>query len=147
MTEEIQKCLIPYHHNLTHLQQEHHHSCVFRKQLPVEGINFQFGQDGVLSASFTPQIENQGFDGILHGGLTAALIDCCLFRCLMGNNIVALTAELQIRYRKPIQIGIQTELIAKIHSIRLERVYQMQCEIWQKDNLCVKAGARFYKAI
>jgi acyl-coenzyme A thioesterase PaaI-like protein len=43
---------------------------------------------------------------MVHGGVLAAIIDSSMAQCLMGHEVVAYTAELSIKYRKPVLIQL-----------------------------------------
>jgi len=64
-------------------------------------------EDKRVWAKFTPREEHQGFPGILHGGLTGALLDEAMGRCLMvgGEERWMVSARLEVRYKKPVPIG------------------------------------------
>lgn len=73
------------------------------KQNPV-GLKAEFkhGQ-GKSSAELVLSKEYQGWSGIIHGGIISALLDeaCVYAGNSLGYNTV--TAELKIRFKKPVQ--------------------------------------------
>lgn len=62
-----------------------------------------FTRDGTgLSATFTPRAEYQGFAGVLHGGIMAALLDETMaWTAMMIAGSYVVTANLEIKYRRP----------------------------------------------
>jgi len=81
------------------------------------GLKVVFEEEGKqVWANFTPQEEHQGFPGILHGGLSATLLDEVMGRCLMvsGEERWMVSAKLEVRYRKPIPIGDPLTVMGEI---------------------------------
>jgi acyl-coenzyme A thioesterase PaaI-like protein len=54
---------------------------------------------------FIPQSEHQGYDGIVHGGILAAVLDDAMANCLWLRGIPVVTAKMTLRYREPVRIG------------------------------------------
>ena len=69
------------------------------------GLKFNSHDDGSVSTSFLGHFALEGFQGCLHGGLIASLLDGAMTNCLFARGLVAMTAELKVRYRKPVLIG------------------------------------------
>jgi uncharacterized protein (TIGR00369 family) len=71
------------------------------------GLKLTFAEEGnVYVARFTPGIEHQSYDGTIHGGIIATLLDEVMGRYLYateGRNVV--TAKLETRFRKPTPVG------------------------------------------
>jgi acyl-coenzyme A thioesterase PaaI-like protein len=80
------------------------------------GFHLQFFQesDGCVHATYTPKEEHQGFPGVMHGGLVTALLDEILGRTAIASNMWCMTAELAVRFRKPIPIGEPLKLKGEI---------------------------------
>jgi acyl-coenzyme A thioesterase PaaI-like protein len=59
----------------------------------------------------------QGYPGVLHGGIVAALIDEISGRAQMGSDPLdprfMFTAKLEVKYRKNVPIGRQLKIIGK----------------------------------
>ena len=60
-----------------------------------------------IVADFQPREEHQGFPGIIHGGIVAAVLDEALGRTsLLGNNQEwTMTGRLEVRYRRYVPYG------------------------------------------
>ncbi len=63
-------------------------------------------EDSVV-ADFLPKEEHQGYPGVLHGGIAAAVLDESMGRAPMiaGNYNWTMTGRLELRYRKNIPFG------------------------------------------
>jgi len=46
-----------------------------------------------------------GFPGIVHGGIVATLLDEAMSKAIAAIGSAALTAELKVRYRRPVPSG------------------------------------------
>lgn len=104
------------------------------------------GEDGTLTGSFVCSPEHQSYNGIVHGGIIAAIIDASMSQCCMGHGIVAYTTNLSIRYRDPVRIGIPTSLETRIVSEDRGVLFSLECRITQEGHLHVEAKGRFFKA-
>jgi len=68
-------------------------------------LSFYEDDDGRVICQFTPRQEYQGYPGWLHGGITTAVLDEVLGRAAIARGLWAVTAKLEIRYRKPVPLG------------------------------------------
>ena len=78
------------------------------------GLQFSLCDDGSVEAIFDCHEKFQGYRDILHGGITSALLDGAMTNCLFAHGIVAVTAEMNVRFRHPIKLGLPLLLKAKI---------------------------------
>lgn len=63
---------------------------------------------GQVQVSFIPQKTQAGYEGMAHGGIISALFDELLgWAVVLKTERMCLTAELTVRYLKPIRLGIQ----------------------------------------
>lgn len=69
-------------------------------------LKLSFTRDGETnSGEFTPLTEHQGFAGIAHGGVLTTVMDEAMAWVLWDQNIGAVAAKLEVRFRKPALIG------------------------------------------
>ena len=132
-----------YQGTLDRLKEQHHPECIFSRTPPIPGLRFTFGNDGALSAEFTCAKTHQGYTDRVHGGLIAAVIDAAMTQCLMGHGITAYTADLSIKYRKPVFIGLPVQLKTEILEKRL--LYIVRSTIRQGAAVSVCATGKFYR--
>ena len=102
------------------------------------GLNLEFTltKDGAVEGVFTASQMLQGYDGLVHGGIIASMLDGAMTNCLFAHGKEALTAELVVRYRKPVLINEKITLRAWIEQ-STSHLYCMRSELSQ--NGCVKA--------
>lgn len=74
------------------------------------GLNLTFHVTGpdTIECEFTAPPEYQGFPGVLHGGITATILDELVSRTYMIDdpNRLMYTARLTTRFRKHVPIGL-----------------------------------------
>lgn len=126
-------------------KRSHHAGCMFNRQPAVSGLNFRFDDSGKLRGEFECGKERQGYDGMVHGGVVAAIIDASMAQCLMGHDIVAYTADLSVRYRRPVTIDTPIVIITSVLQSRSEYLYMLESEICQNAELAVKATGKFVR--
>jgi len=82
-------------------------------------IKFTYPETGQCRAEFVPPVKFQGWQGILHGGIVSTLLDEALAHAAGGSEggggaSGAVTAELTIRFKKPVKIGECIILIGRV---------------------------------
>jgi len=83
------------------------------------GLKLKFYQtaDDEVTADFTAPEEYQGYPGILHGGVTATILDEAVGRAYMGvdprNSNFMYTAELKVKYKKKVPVGQPLKIVGK----------------------------------
>ena len=107
-------------------------------------LEFMTSKDDEISAIFTPKRMYQGYDGMLHGGIVCTLLDAAMTRLLMNNGIAAVTAELNVRFKKPVPIGEALIVRARIEK-RRERFFQLSADITMSGSVAAVATGRFLK--
>jgi acyl-coenzyme A thioesterase PaaI-like protein len=96
-------------------------------KLDVDAMCFACGQDNPIGLKlrftfdgedyvtrFQVRPEYQGWTGIAHGGLLATALDEVMARLLWAREINAITARLEVRYRKPVPVGETLEIRGRI---------------------------------
>jgi uncharacterized protein (TIGR00369 family) len=102
------------------------------------GLKFTCEEDGSVSATFLGHPALEGFQGLLHGGVIASLLDGAMTNCLFARGRAAMTGELNVRYREPVVIGEEMRLRAWITNSS-PPLHILAAELKQGD--CVKAAA------
>lgn len=74
-------------------------------------------EPGVVETRYTAPDHFQGYPGVLHGGIVAALIDELGGRAHMGSDPLnprfMFTAKLEVKYRKNVPIGKPLKIVGK----------------------------------
>lgn len=80
----------------------------------------------------------QGFDGVVHGGMVAALLDEIMSHAVKSTGVIAVTGTLQTKYIRPCRTGVLTLLRGRVTDKR-ERILEAQGEVIQ-DGIVVAEG-------
>lgn len=98
-------------------------------QNPI-GLKLSFYEDGEhrVYAEFVPGEEHQGYPGVLHGGITCALLDETIGRTLVRDDIWAMTVDLNVRFRKPVPLGQKLTVVGEMVRLR-SRIMEGRGEI------------------
>lgn len=99
-------------------------------------------RDGVSELSWTPRREYEGYQGVLHGGIIATLLDEAMAYAAISLVGSCATAEMQTRYRQP---------VSSTQSLRLEgrviahkgRVVTTEADLIQDGALKATATGKF----
>jgi len=96
-------------------------------------------KDESYITTFTARPEHQGYDGIMHGGLVSTILDEVMAGYLYAKGFNAVTAKLEVRFRKPTPIGQQLTVTAKIVGQR-GNMYELVSEITLPDGTITAQG-------
>ena len=80
-------------------------------------LNFYQNGPGEIVADYTVAEQFQGYPGVVHGGIVAAMLDEVTGRAFMGNGEnprFMFTAHLEIRYRKNVPVGVPLRLVGRV---------------------------------
>lgn len=108
-------------------------------------LSFHLGADGEVAARFRGRAELQGYDGILHGGVVASLLDSAMTNCLFHHGIRAVTGELKVRYRRPTPYEVELEIRASVTECR-PPLYVVESELLCAGEVMASASAKFMQA-
>lgn len=80
-----------------------------------KGLNLSFMEtDSGVSAVFVLDKEYQGYKGIIHGGLIAAILDEAMIKAANQKGYTAVTAELTVRFKSPLMINQKARVDGKV---------------------------------
>jgi len=109
------------------------------KENPI-GLRLEFREvEESYMTTFTPRPEHQGYDGIMHGGLVSTLLDEVMARYIYAKGYNAVTARLDVRFKKPTPIGELLTVTAKIAGKR-GNMYEVVGEITLPDGTITAQG-------
>ncbi|MDO8890899.1 MAG: PaaI family thioesterase [Sulfurimicrobium sp.] len=108
-------------------------------------LKFTYPQPGTCRAEFVPEQKYQGWSGILHGGIISTLLDEAMAHAVGGAEggggaSEAVTAELTVRFKKPVRIGSKIVLSGKVDKDN-GKIVEASSEITDETGM-VLAGAR-----
>ncbi len=108
------------------------------------GLRLEFRSEGEeYVTEFRPDERHQGYDGIVHGGLVATVLDEVMARMLWHRGLPFATAELTVRYRMPLRVGSRAEFRARITRQR-SRLIEGEAKATAEDgSVIATASGRF----
>jgi uncharacterized protein (TIGR00369 family) len=79
------------------------------------GLQLDFANEGETAYTwFTSPAGFEGYQGVIHGGIIATLLDEAMAKVIISKNLLAVTADMNIRYRKPLPIGQKVKVSGNI---------------------------------
>ncbi len=111
-------------------------------------VRFYEQEDGSVLSRFTGLEHHQGYPGRMHGGVITAILDETIGRAIMiryGEAIWGVTAELNLRFRKPVPLGVELTAVGQIVSEN-SRLFEGRGELLLPDgSVAVEAAGKFVK--
>jgi acyl-coenzyme A thioesterase PaaI-like protein len=98
--------------------------------------------DGSVSASFLGHSALEGYPGLLHGGVIAALLDGAMTNCLFARGIRGLTVELGVRYHAGV-VGAEELLLRAWLEDDSHGLFQLRAELKQGGEVKASATGKF----
>jgi uncharacterized protein (TIGR00369 family) len=76
-------------------------------------LDFSFDETSAWAWFDSPQCF-EGYHGVIHGGIIATLLDEVMAKIILSKDLVAVTADLSVRYRKSLPVGAQVKITGEI---------------------------------
>lgn len=107
------------------------------------GLRLQIRRSGAqVEVEFTPPAYLQGWDGILHGGITSTVLDELMAWACNTGDVQTVTAELQVRYRRPIPVGASIHGYGKVISRHGRLIIAVSKLFDSRDRLLAEATGK-----
>lgn len=79
------------------------------------GLKLSFEYDDKSAwAWFGSPLCFEGYNGVVHGGVIATILDEAMAKIILIQGLAAVTADMNIRYRKPLPIGLKVKVTGEI---------------------------------
>jgi len=92
-------------------------------------LNIEYPEPGRCRIEFVPPKKFQGWQGILHGGIISTVLDEAFAHAYggaaRGAGETAVTAEMTVRFKKPVKIGEKIIVEGRVVSVKSRVV---ECE-------------------
>lgn len=99
----------------------------------LQGLGVRFTvEEGLAAATYTIRAEHQGYTGVSHGGILAALLDEAMVYAAVSLGRWAATAEMTVRYHRPVPIGEPFLVEAEV-SRQVRRLVECRAQILSAD--------------
>lgn len=111
------------------------------------GLKAKFWQhEDKVTSSLKADELFEGYRGIYHGGIIATMLDEVMIKAVLAEGVYAVTAEMTIRYKRPVEIGTELQFIGKITE-RKGRVYTTKGEVADtQGNVYAIASGKYIRA-
>lgn len=82
------------------------------------GLKLDFHFNGkTIKTEFIPKKEHQGYLNIIHGGIISTVLDEAMVKLAIAMDMLAVTASMEIRLRKAVNVGEKITIEAKMLKI------------------------------
>ncbi len=110
------------------------------------GLDMAFTFDGsTVIAEFDPRPEHCGFDNVVHGGILFAIADEAMMHLVHSSGFPAITAAVQIKYKRPAFIG--SRIMVKAEGLRYRgRLVECEAVVFHEDReIICRAEGKFLR--
>lgn len=127
----------------------HTHSCFVCGESNPLGLRQRFHTDGqIVRTSFTPRQEHAGFQGVVHGGILATLLDeIMVWACAVQARKFGFCAEMTVRYQHPAKPGEELIAEAELVQNRRDRIFEAKAELRNAAGQVVASATGKYMPI
>ncbi len=91
-------------------------SCFCCGQGNEKGLHlvFSYPREGEAEASLAVPEHFSGWKRMTHGGFLSMLLDEVMAHACIGSAVTAVTGEITVRFRKPVETGTTVRLLGKV---------------------------------
>ncbi|HSV15540.1 MAG TPA: PaaI family thioesterase [Tepidisphaeraceae bacterium] len=129
------------------LELPHTLGCLVCSRDNVHGLHLSLFVDpdaSIVTTDFTPQPANIGFQGIVHGGVIATVMDeAMVWAATWVGRRFCLCGELTTRFRRPAEIGRRAIVEAKVE-FRNPRLIQTAATLRDESNQLLATASGKY---
>lgn len=113
----------------------HTRSCFVCGESNPLGLKLRFETDGrLVRTRFVPRPEHIGFRDVVHGGLTATVLDeIMVWACAVQTHRFAYCAEFNIRFLGPLRPQVEVLASAELVANRRDRIFEARARIATAD--------------
>ena len=129
---------------LKSLQSRFHSACVVCGRKNPQGMKLPFRtcRDGSVKARFFGDQLLQGYPGLMHGGVIAAILDGAMMNCLFAHGRIAVTGALTVRFLSPLAVKQAATVRARIKK-SISAWHILESELLQGKRIVAKGTAKF----
>jgi uncharacterized protein (TIGR00369 family) len=105
------------------------------------GLKLSFSySNGKLTFDFIPDKIYQGYKDIIHGGIITTVLDEAMIQAAIAEGILPVTAEINVRFKKPLMANEKTIVEAEIIR-KSSRLIEAQSSLLKKSDGTIIAEA------
>ncbi len=126
---------------MTNLRLEDDNHCFVCGKENQSGLKLAFNYShGKITCEFLPSKIYQGYKDIIHGGIITTVLDEAMIQAAIAEGIGPVTAELSVRFKRPLMVNDETVAEAEIVK-RSSRLITAKSCLLIKDSRVVIAEA------
>ncbi len=105
------------------------------------GLQLRFREEGEgVVADFTPGDLHIGWEGLIHGGLIAAVLDDAMANIWAWRGTPAVTTSISARFRRPVRPGERLRVSAEPLAARRSAMQRARARVTREDGTVVAEG-------
>ena len=111
------------------------------------GLKAKFYSDGSqVVTELTAQRDFEGYRDIYHGGIIATVLDEVMVKAILAGQRYAVTAEMTVRFVKPVPVGEKLKFIGRIVKTK-DRFFMTEAEARGEDGtVFARATGKYIEA-
>lgn len=104
------------------------------------GLQLRFESAGAaeVQARYVPRKQDEGFFGVVHGGIVTAMLDEAMAWAAFEVGAWAMTARIEVRFRRPVLVGDDLRVVGRVINAR-GRLIEATAEVRGLDDDSVRA--------
>jgi len=111
-----------------------------------EGLHIEFEVEGLrVTGRFTARQAHQGYPGVAHGGIAAAVLDEAMGWAMYAAGAWAMTARMEVKYRRPLPLGEPLTVTAEVLRDRGRRLEAEATLRTQSGEVLAQASGLFLR--
>ena len=124
-----------------------YHKCFVCGENNHHGLKAKFYWDGAKAfTELSAEEVFEGYPGIYHGGIISTLLDEVMIKAILADEIYAVTAELTVKYKRPVKVGDRLKFTGWVESSK-GRIYYTVGEVTDETgNLFATATGKYLEA-
>jgi len=88
------------------------------------GLKLDFDYDDSAAWTwFDSPVCYEGYNGVIHGGIIATLLDEAMAKVILSKGLIAVTADMNIRYRKSLPVGQKVKVSGEITMMKSRTIH------------------------
>lgn len=124
-----------------------YHKCFVCGDQNVAGLKARFFFDGHAATTEIVADESfEGYRGIYHGGIIATLLDEVMIKALLARGIYAVTAELTVKFKRPVRTGDRVLFSGREVSSTRDRIFVTEGQAVGNDGILYAQATGKYVA-
>jgi uncharacterized protein (TIGR00369 family) len=135
-----------YDSNMPLIELPHTQNCVVCGGGNPHGLKLSLFVDedtGLVETTLTAAPHHVGFEGIIHGGVIAAVVDeAMVWAATWSGKRFCVCGELNVRFRQSGRVGVPVRVIARITTVR-SRLFETSCDVMEGDTRLASGTGKY----